>query len=204
VLCRRSRRRSTVCPALSDGGPDVAGGDGAGGGGSNATAGGSGDGSGSRRPEFIAEVPAPQPLSRLPSPSSGKPLLPPRGKKSSEASTEGNKRTEKKCPTEPGRLGVGLQWILEAVSAIVGTRGRAEGVEIDAAAKGGSDTLKACGNAGTPDAYSQPVSAAGVNVGVAAPPHSAAHRRAKSPTASNYDSRWQAAPMYGKSAQRRS
>ena len=93
---------------------------------------------------------------------------------------------------------------LEANGDTAAPRGMAAGVEIKTGSCTAAMVLKRCGDAGTPDAYSQPVSAAGVNVGVAAPPHSAAHRRAKSPTASKYDSRWQAAPMYGKSAQRRS
>jgi hypothetical protein len=82
------------------------------------------------------------------------------------------------------------------------SRRRAAGVETKTGSCTVAIALKRCGDAGTPDAYSQPVSAC--EVGAAAPPQSAAHRRAKSPTASKYDSRWQAAPMYGKSAQRRS
>jgi hypothetical protein len=54
--------------------------------------------------------------------------------------------------------------------------------------------LKGYGDAGTPDAYSQPVSAAGVDVGVEAPQRTA-QRRAKSPTASMYDSHRQTVRM---------
>jgi hypothetical protein len=86
--------------------------------------------------------------------------------------------------------------VLVADVAMAAPCDRAAGVETMAEARGGSETaaLKGCGDAGTPDTVSKAVSAC-IDVKAAVPPLSAAHRRAKSPTASRYDSRRQAARM---------
>jgi hypothetical protein len=80
---------------------------------------------------------------------------------------------------------------LEANGDTAAPRGMAAGVEIKTGSCTAAMVLKRCGDAGTSDAMPQAVSAAGVGVGVAAAPQRAAHRRAKSPTASMYDSHLQ-------------